>query len=184
MGVYIKGMKMPKHCGYCRFRYDGICHALQKTQYAATDCPLIAVPTPHGRLIDADALCAERVRNDNGVMERYTMRLPDDLGAVPVDGYGIPEIIDRLAAYEDAEEQGLLVRLPQKTVFSIGFAKGKNCDNLCPASIDGVGCCSLCDHGELIICEEECNQAHLPHIGKTVFLTREEAEAALKAKEE
>lgn len=29
------------------------------------------------------------------------MRLPDDLGAVPVDGYGTPEIIDRLAAYED-----------------------------------------------------------------------------------
>jgi hypothetical protein len=87
---------------------------------------------------------------------------------------------DRLAYYEDAEEQGLLVRLPQKTVYSIGWGKGKNCDNLCPASIDGVGCCSLCDHGELIIYEEECNQAHLPHIGKTVFLTREEAEKALE----
>lgn len=34
-------------------------------------------------------------------MERYTMRLPDDLGAVPVSGYGTPEILDRLAAYED-----------------------------------------------------------------------------------
>ena len=40
MSILIKGMEMPKHCGYCRFRYDGICHALQKTQYAVTDCPL------------------------------------------------------------------------------------------------------------------------------------------------
>lgn len=50
MSVLIKGMKMPEHCGYCRFRYDGICHALQKTQYVATDCPLIDVPD-HGDLL-------------------------------------------------------------------------------------------------------------------------------------
>jgi len=56
MSVLIKGMEMPKHCGYCRFRYDGICHALQKTEYAVTDCPLVEVPTPHGRLIDGDYL--------------------------------------------------------------------------------------------------------------------------------
>ena len=67
MGVYINGMEMPEHCGYCRFRYDGICHALQKTQYNKEDGPLIPVP-PHGRLIDADALCAGRVSNDNVVI--------------------------------------------------------------------------------------------------------------------
>lgn len=44
MSVLIKDMEMPEHCGYCRFRYDGICHALQKTQYATTDCPLVSVP--------------------------------------------------------------------------------------------------------------------------------------------
>lgn len=113
-------------------------------------------------------------------MERLTKRLPDDLGVVPIEGYGWPEIAAKLAQYEDAEENGLLVRLPQKIVYAIGWGKGKNCDNLCPASIDGVGCCSLCDHGELIIYEEECNQAHLPYIGKTVFLSREEAEKALE----
>ena len=52
MSVLVKGMEMPKHCGYCRFRYDGICHALQKTQYAVTDCPLVEVPAPPGELID------------------------------------------------------------------------------------------------------------------------------------
>lgn len=90
------------------------------------------------------------------------------------------DALQKLAAYEDAEEQGLLVRLPQKTVYAIGWGEGKNCDHICPVSIDGVGCCSLCDNGELIVYEEECRQEHLPHIGKTVFLTREEAEAALK----
>lgn len=93
-------------------------------------------------------------------------------------------LANRLAAYEDAEEQGLLVRLPQKTVYVIGWGEGKSCDHICPASIDGVGCCSLCDNGELIIYEEECRQEHLPSIGKTVFLTREEAEAALKGERE
>lgn len=43
MSVLIKGMKMPEHCGYCRFRYDGICHALQKTQYSEKECPLVSV---------------------------------------------------------------------------------------------------------------------------------------------
>lgn len=37
-------------------------------------------------------------------MNRLTVRLPDDLGAVPKPGYGWPEIADRLAAYEDAEK--------------------------------------------------------------------------------
>lgn len=65
MSVLIKGMEKPEHCGYCRFRYDGICHALQKTQYSMNECPLVviddvglndtistsidAVPVKHGR---------------------------------------------------------------------------------------------------------------------------------------
>lgn len=65
MGVYIKSMEMPEHCGYCRFRYDGICHALQKTQYKQDECPLVEVPK-HGRLIDSDVLkdCYERIGKD------------------------------------------------------------------------------------------------------------------------
>ena len=68
MSVIISGMEMPEHCGYCRFRYDGICHALQKTQYSMEECPLVPVP-PHGRLIDADELktafpCGESVRTE------------------------------------------------------------------------------------------------------------------------
>ena len=43
MSVLVKGMEKPEHCGYCRFRYDGICHALQKTQYSMDECPLVPV---------------------------------------------------------------------------------------------------------------------------------------------
>ena len=73
MSVLIKGMKMPEHCGYCRFAYDGICHALQVTRYdkktkdgKLIDCPLTEIPTPHGRLIDADALIVNTLNKMSG----------------------------------------------------------------------------------------------------------------------
>ena len=69
MGVYIKGMEMPKSCYACDFSFPStdsegdvhtICTALQEEILPLLlerqeDCPLIEVP-PHGRLIDADAL--------------------------------------------------------------------------------------------------------------------------------
>lgn len=78
MSILIKGMDMPKGCTYCPMlegdRDDGLCHAasrwLDDDEYwrwymypegdvddsIPLNCPLIEVPTPHGRLIDADAL--------------------------------------------------------------------------------------------------------------------------------
>ena len=68
MGVYIKGMEMPKNCCGCEFSaYTPTgsipyCRRTRKDLAADvyfnkrdSDCPLIPVP-PHGRLIDADAL--------------------------------------------------------------------------------------------------------------------------------
>lgn len=63
MSILIKGIKMPKTCGECRFSVDGWCYAFAsnddqpgyiKSYEKAKWCPLIKVP-PHGRLIDADA---------------------------------------------------------------------------------------------------------------------------------
>lgn len=64
MGVYIKGMEMPKQCGYCQF-----CHTEDFESWCCYTgredilfdaipewCPLTEVAEPHGRLIDADAL--------------------------------------------------------------------------------------------------------------------------------
>lgn len=53
MGVYIKGMEMPKKCSECPFWTITSCTA---TFQGKKSCPLIEVPEPHGRLIDADEL--------------------------------------------------------------------------------------------------------------------------------
>ena len=76
MGVYIKGMEMPKDCikcPFCRFE-DGYWKCLVDGSHAdfggtcrPSLCPLVPVPS-HGRLIDADALCEGRVKNDNVVI--------------------------------------------------------------------------------------------------------------------
>ena len=61
MGVYIPNMSKPKECGDCNFvqafwddkRWLFRCLVTDKI---AEDCPLIEIPTPHGRLIDGDKL--------------------------------------------------------------------------------------------------------------------------------
>lgn len=119
MGVYIKGMKMPKECGECRWFHfhgetctspkyylDARCELVKSGQdwygkdsrggwvgksishlpgygdyytdehcveigTRANNCPLVEMPEPHGRLIDADALMnifADRIVK---VSERY-----------------------------------------------------------------------------------------------------------------
>ena len=58
MGVYIKGMEMPKDCIVCPFGWNG-CNKQHDFVYMGSRpdfCPLIDVHEPHGRLIDADAL--------------------------------------------------------------------------------------------------------------------------------
>ena len=69
MSILIKGIKMPKCCADCPCFYDFIsCQALfdgtddfsmsgfDEFKERLPNCPLVEVPTPHGRLIDADAL--------------------------------------------------------------------------------------------------------------------------------
>lgn len=55
MGVYIKGMEMPKSCGHCFINH--ICKRIptQKAMFVTkrlNGCPLIEVLEPHGRLVD------------------------------------------------------------------------------------------------------------------------------------
>ena len=90
-------------------------------------------------------------------------------------GYG------RLRELAEADKDGRVVVLPTKTVFELTWDAGPDCDLICPVSVDGEGCCSFCDKGELCIYERKCLQEHIEQIGKTVFLTREEAEKALEA---
>ena len=69
MSILIKGMEMPKNCMSCPFPAVGVdayyCHCptqdgkeydFKDAETIPDDCPLVEVPTPHGRLIDADAI--------------------------------------------------------------------------------------------------------------------------------
>ena len=87
-------------------------------------------------------------------------------------------LIDRLAAYEDAEEQGLLIRLPCKVGDTVYVISGKSAFK---ATVDTL---HVEENNRLAI-EVHYNNFGLCSLyagrfGKTVFLTREESEAALK----
>lgn len=87
---------------------------------------------------------------------------------------------DRLRELAEADKTGRVVVLPSKTVFELTWDAGPDCDLVCPVSIDGHDCCDFCDKGELFVYERTCRQEHIEQLGKTVFLTREEAEKALE----
>ena len=66
MSVLIKGMEMPGKCENCPcYDYiDYVCRAddcfapfdVENPEERSEHCPLIEIPTPHGRLIDADEI--------------------------------------------------------------------------------------------------------------------------------
>lgn len=63
MGVYIKGMEMPKNCAECPVNMEickrGYKYLLERPELyekRADDCPIVEVKSPHGRLGDLDAL--------------------------------------------------------------------------------------------------------------------------------
>ena len=49
MSILIKGMEMPQRCGACFLR--GNCKQRIYQEQRPKYCPLISIPTPHGRLI-------------------------------------------------------------------------------------------------------------------------------------
>lgn len=122
-------------------------------------------------------------------MERLTQRVGNEIYVECGDKVDITEkgIIDllktKLAAYEDAEEQGRLVILPEPTpdidfvrIFNLVMADAEDrvivlpCkvwDTVWGADPDGPYCFKF-------------EIRHYPHIGKDIFLTREEAEKALE----
>ena len=66
MSLMIKGMDMPESCLKCPFTFEGDCTAnegltdVYLLELTLTErhpkCTLKEIPTPHGRLIDADSL--------------------------------------------------------------------------------------------------------------------------------
>lgn len=91
MSVLIKGMEMPKDCRECRLKYysfsagDTWCevnYAILAKSFKAIEfdgkpdsCPLVEVPTPHGALIDADALIANHFSNEHRIALSYANKV-------------------------------------------------------------------------------------------------------------
>ena len=92
------------------------------------------------------------------------------------------EIANRLAEYEDMEEQGLLVRLPCKvgdTVYDISeFVEGIPCPEMYEFHTDYIGI-RKSDDGKTVISLDFMDY-YMDDFGRIVFTSREEAEKALE----
>ena len=94
------------------------------------------------------------------------------------------EIYEKLAAYEDAEEQEEILRLPiseDTPVYSIEYCCGNNKSNRSGMCVRGF--CENCNDKAYYIRESVAKHCSICEINKSVFLTSEEAEAKLKEME-
>lgn len=125
-------------------------------------------------------------------MERLTERMenvPDGESNVWVKNHDYIKASEKLAEYEDLEEQGLLVRLPANKNAEIYLISSRwTICSKCGSRFDEYNC---------IGCEYECDSkkeyyvyptylssinvdTYANQFGKTIFLTREEAEKKLE----
>ena len=84
MSVLIKGMKMPENCVECGVewceRWKGLIIAgMSIAKSRPSNCPFVEVPTPHGRLIDADEI--PFVQSEDGCTDDYAYRY--DINELP-----------------------------------------------------------------------------------------------------
>lgn len=100
--------------------------------------------------------------------------------------------IEKLAAYEDAEEQGLLLRLPCKVGDKV-YQISENFIEPCTVETIFLGNYrdrngNWCNMAEIHYDRDDCpyvsTEMYFTDIGETVFLTETEAEAKLKEMEE
>ena len=131
---------------------------------------------------------------ENGEVLFHPADLPDDEGMtitqLAENGRykDLEEIAERLANREDAEKQGLLLRLPCKVGDTLYFAHH---DRVISSEVLSAKYHAEAEnHGvfirEKLTIDVEGVSAEIDFcdIGKTVFLTREEAEAKLKEMED
>lgn len=77
MSILVKGIDVPKNCDECPIQHkhwgyevklcpystvDNGTDLYQPIDYRMEDCPIYEVPTPHGRLIDADELREKMIK--------------------------------------------------------------------------------------------------------------------------
>ena len=99
--------------------------------------------------------------------------------------WAMADLREKLKDYEDAEEQGLLLRLPiseDTPVYSIEYCCGNIKSNRSGMCFRGF--CENCSDKAYYIRESVAKHCSICEINRSVFLTREEAEAKLKEMEE
>lgn len=120
-------------------------------------------------------------------MERLTESNPawidDELwgNACEPDCEEIDAVYRRLKYYEDLEEQGGLLKLPiseDRPVYSIEYCCGNNNSNKSGMCVKGF--CENCVDKDYFIKVGIARNCTITEINKSVFLTKEEAEAKLK----
>lgn len=82
----------------------------------------------------------------------------------------------KLAEYEDAEENGMLIHLPCKVGDTV-YALTPFCE-ICEEALDNEYACENCSRGNFIT-ETKFGYEMIPMVGKRIFLTEAEAEQAL-----
>lgn len=93
MSVIVKNMEMPKNCRTCPMLFDGHnyrwCNitgeslGIEETDNGRDEhCPLVEIPTPHGRLKDVDRIEYENVYFED-VGESYEIVGKDDIDELP-----------------------------------------------------------------------------------------------------
>lgn len=108
MSVIVKGMEMPLNCAMCERwsiceclkeykDYESIIYAVDDGDLVrADDCPLVDIPTPHGRLIDADKF-AETLK-EVSIRQGYDKLFSDNI-------LSVGDVFDAIAA--DLKGEGL-----------------------------------------------------------------------------
>lgn len=115
-------------------------------------------------------------------MERLTIKTKDGYERQSIRTKN-QQLIDKLADYEDLEEQGRLVKLPCKVGDIVFYISGKIIleYEVVGFSVDGTGAWLI--YGEHHVDENDKTYSYnfeVDKFGKTVFLTKSEAEAKLK----
>ncbi len=107
MSLIIRGVNLPKKCGNCPcYDYiDYICLAddceagfdVENPEERSEHCPLVKIPTPHGRLIDADELL-KTIEENSYMLRNYISSTEKGMFLT-----GIRQAIDEASTIIEAE---------------------------------------------------------------------------------
>lgn len=98
-------------------------------------------------------------------------------------GFGtcdVQELINKLGEYEDAEEQGSLLRLPCKIGDTVYIISGNSIEDYKVGSVDGVGFRVVTDNKY----NPQVSGFMSQGLGQDIFLAQSEAEQALEKMKE